>query len=431
MYKVIVCKIKTFPHPNADNIQLGNVKGFQVVIDKNIRDGEIGIYFPTDGQLDIMFAEANDLITRKDEEGNRAGGYFGKNRRVRAQTFRGEKSEGFWIELKSLDFLSSPDTVGQLKEGDQFNELAGVPICNKYFTPATLKGQCKKDGILKRANSCFSKHRDTEQLKYELDFIPVNSIIYLTEKLHGTSGRFGYVLDEVKEPLWKRPFLFLMGKPTINKVYKHLIGTRNMILQDHTDGTNWEQGPLGYRYNVVKDLYGSLYKGEIIYFEIVGYTSDGGNIMSSAPISPLKDKTIRKKYGDIMEFKYGCKRPNADIYVYRIKRTNEDGVSIDLTWQQLKNRCKFLGLKHVPEVFPAPMIMYGNSKKHREQLLTLVESKLENSSLLDDSHISEGIVIRLENKNGVNFLKQKSHIFYMLEGILKNKDDYVDEEEIS
>lgn len=53
------------------------------------------------------------------------------------------------------------------------------------------------------------------------------------------------------------------------------------------------------------------------------------------------------------------------------------------------------------------------------------------SSTLDDGHIREGVVVRVEGP-GVDFhLKYKSFWFCELEGIAKNKDDYVDPEDIS
>ena len=90
--KAVVCRIRTKPHPNADRVQLGDALGFQVVVGLDVEDGTLGIYFPENVCLSKEFAEANpDLMT-----------YFPKNRRVRAQKFRGEISDGFWIHAEKL-----------------------------------------------------------------------------------------------------------------------------------------------------------------------------------------------------------------------------------------------------------------------------------------------------------------------------------------
>jgi len=53
------------------------------------------------------------------------------------------------------------------------------------------------------------------------------------------------------------------------------------------------------------------------------------------------------------------------------------------------------------------------------------------ASTLDDTHIREGVVVRVEKANGtIKAYKHKSNEFKILEGIMKTSDDYVDAEEI-
>ena len=57
---------------------------------------------------------------------------------------------------------------------------------------------------------------------------------------------------------------------------------------------------------------------------------------------------------------------------------------------------------------------------------------VQGNSTLDDTHIREGIVVRLEKANGrMKCYKHKSFEFKVLEGILKQDDNYVDIEDIS
>lgn len=227
-YSAIVSRVKTRPHPNADNLQLALVNGYTVVIGIDVPDGALGVFFPCDGQVSEEFAEANDLIGYTDPDtGERKGGFFAKNRRVRSQKLRGEKSEGYWTTFDSFAFTGYD--MSQLKEGDTFDSLGGIPICNKYYTPATLK-QMNSKQIIKRLNKQFPKHVETEKLQYEVHKIKPGSIIYITEKLHGTSARYAYVRDEkVAERTLRDKILRRPAKVTND--YDFLIGTRNIILK--------------------------------------------------------------------------------------------------------------------------------------------------------------------------------------------------------
>jgi len=121
-YDCIVAKInRIYKHPNADKLQLANILGYQVVVSLESKEGDIGILFPDDGQLSLEYCKANDLIAYKDENGNRKGGYFDDNRRVRAQKFRGERSEAYFAPVDSLLFTGYD--LSKLKIGDKFNEL--------------------------------------------------------------------------------------------------------------------------------------------------------------------------------------------------------------------------------------------------------------------------------------------------------------------
>lgn len=438
-YQAIVCKIQTRPHPNADKLVLGTVHGYQVVVGLDTNEGDLGVFFPTDGQLSPEMCEANDLIGYKDEAtGERRGGFFGKNRRVRSQKFRGEKSDGYWTPLTALEFTGA--NLSELKEGDQFGELNGVAVCNKYFTPATLKAQQAGKGKARRENDLFAKHVDTLQFRNEVDRLPADSIIYLTEKVHGTSGRVGLVKEAVNlpTPKWKRPFAKVFKiKNKTREEHVPLLGTRNTILADHT--VEGFYGSEEFRWNAVEKIVPNLHKGEIIYFELAGFTTTGQPIMAQPSTKELKD--IKKKYGEQMTFSYGQAPGTCGLHVYRITRVNEDGNAVELPWTQVKARCRELGINHVPEFHGAYQLSADEPLTNRmppfegfdtEWLKYEVADLMEGPSLLDESHIREGVVVRAELPDGsTTFLKSKSFTFGVLEGYLKTADDYVDTEEVS
>ena len=105
MYNAYVTTIKNLrKHPNADRLQLGECFGNTVCVNLDYTEGQIGIYFPTDGQLSIEFAEANNLLRKKDENGNNVGAYMDPTKRnVAAIRLRGEKSDGLFLPLTCLE----------------------------------------------------------------------------------------------------------------------------------------------------------------------------------------------------------------------------------------------------------------------------------------------------------------------------------------
>lgn len=88
------------------------------------------MYFPTDGKLGLEFAQKNDLLRRKDENGAPAGGYLDPEKRnIKALKLRGEKSDGLFLPLSCL---ASFTDIKKLQEGDTISVLNGITICEKY-----------------------------------------------------------------------------------------------------------------------------------------------------------------------------------------------------------------------------------------------------------------------------------------------------------
>ena len=186
--KAIVTRITVHPHPNADRLQLGYCFGNQLIVGLDTKDGDLGIYFPTELQLSQEFCEANDLIRRKDEDGKPAGGMFDDNRKVRCQKFRGEKSEGFFAPLSYLQKMGL-DTSG-LKESDCFDTLQGKKICWKFISKATRRGMSSKKNHSKRGETEFFKqHFDTPQFRMNFKEFRAGDLITISCKIHGCATR--------------------------------------------------------------------------------------------------------------------------------------------------------------------------------------------------------------------------------------------------
>lgn len=185
-----------------------------------------------------------------------------------------------------------------------------------------------------------------------------------------------------------------------------------------------------WRFDIMEQLKPHLEKGMNIYLEVFGWANEKP-IMSKHNLSKLKDKRYKKKYGEEITYKYGCLENTCDFHIYRITYVNEQGNELDFTNQQLINWCEARGLNHTLEVHPT--FIYDGDK---EKLTSLVEELTERPDCLtedytDPSHISEGIIIRVDRGTQVPmFLKSKSFVFKCLEGIAKESDE-VDLEEIS
>jgi len=267
-------------------------------------------------------------------------------------------------------------------------------------------------------------------LVYNLDKIEPGDTIIISEKNNGTSTREGNVLVErrLKLTWWQMLFNRLplaVKYPELDRRYEFVVGTRNTIASDWVtqESNDW------YRMEVAEPLRGQLKKGEVVYSEIVGYDSNGKLIMNAQATSKLPE--VRKKYGDVMEYRYGCRWnevgvPQRKKFVYRISNVNEDGIEVDLPWKQMKARAAQLGLEVVPEI-----LVFHEWGGDINVFMELCKDLVCGASTLDDTHIREGVVVRVEKANGtIKAYKHKSNEFKILEGIMKTSDDYVDAEEI-
>lgn len=408
-YNAIVSKIKVAPHPNADRLQLGYVRGARVVVSLETQDDQLGVFFPADGQISAEFATAHDLVARKDAQGNRAGGFFETNRRVRAQNLRGVRSEGFWVPLSYFEFTGYD--VTQLTEGMEFDTLNKIPICNKFYTKATLSVINGKKRV--RFNVDMPEHGETAQFRF-VD-VPTGAYVSVSEKEHGTSFRYGYVDTFTPRKWWQR--LFSRSEYVIKKEY--VLGTRRAILgkkneQEFTGGYYGNGDP--YTIAPAK-LHGKLKPNEIVYGEVVGFLKIGAALFTQ---NAAKLPDVKKQYGENVVFKYGCLPGESKLKVYRIVQDGRD-----LSRFEIERRCEELGVEMVREL--DSLVFDGD----RDALNARVEALLEGPSTFDDSHLREGVCLRIESPHGIRIVKAKSWTFGVLEGYIKDDENYVDAEEVA
>lgn len=435
-YKAIVTKLTNVrPHSNADKVQLATCHGNQVVIGLNHTEGELGCYFPSDGQLSQGFCAANNLFRKPEMNSDPEAkpGMFDENRRVRAQRFRGEISDGFWVPLSNLDFIGGISFV----EGFEFDELNGIQICEKYINPATIKAARENQGKKTRTaktSVMFKEHFDTAHFGKCLHEFDYGQTLIITEKLHGTSGRIGHVQVE-RDLTWLEKIAKRFGVQVKETEWKYLNGTRRVVLEE-TTGTQFHDPTI--RDKAFKLFEGNLRKGETVFFEIVGYESTGASIMPKVDTTKMGDKEFTKRYGKTMPFSYGCGELQSRVYVYRMTLTDEDGHSIDYAWDDVVKRCKELGVDHVPHIRTMTLndlkedlrsaAVMDDIRTVKETFAKLVEVYGSGPSILDETHIKEGVCVRIEGGITNKTYKFKSFEFKVLEGIIKDSG-VVDAEE--
>jgi hypothetical protein len=432
-YTAVIAKIHTRPLLGADKLVIGDVLGYSVIVGIDTPQDALGIFFEAGGQLSDEFCKANNLYRVKDADGKDIGGMFEENRRVKCIKLRGAKSEGFWIPIQSLSFTGY--TIDGLKEGDSFDMFGDVPICRKYETEhQRKKGQTNNVGVkIRKNNPMFVKHYETSAFKKFGVNIPAGAYIMLSEKVHGTSQRTGVVLDSIPNVGWRKVAERILGWFGVdfleNQEWVKLNGTRNTVVEKRK-GEGFH-GAEGFRLTCGDTI--TPRKGELFFYEIVGFTENGAAIMHEQDTSVLKSKAFTKKYGAKMTYKYGCPEGQCAVYVYRIASVNVDGQLTEYSWPMVVARCKELGLKTVPVLEP-PFIYDGDYAALQERVSAHVEgTNLDEvmMSTLDPFTVREGVVVRYEHEDGFGWLKQKSFAFFAMEGLERDNPYFVDREEAS
>ncbi|UUV46490.1 RNA ligase [Bacillus phage vB_BanS-Thrax3] len=416
-YQAYVTTVKKLrKHSNADRLQVAELFGNDVIVSLDVQEGDLGVYFPTDGKLSIEYAEANKLLRSQ-------GGYLDDEKRhVTTIRLRGEKSDGLFMPIKSLEKFAK---VSDLKEGQTIDILNGTLICEKYVPKAKPKKDMPKAKGQKQKKKdevnypFFEQHIDTAQLAYNTRSFKEGDNCVITLKLHGTSQRTAHTVKEHKSKFAK--FLNKIGiKTKTTKVWDYVTGTRRVTLNTtQFDGGYYGSNEFRKQWHDFFD--GKLHKGEEVFYEVVGYVNQDTLIMPECDNKKTKDKEFIKTYGEKTRFTYGCGVGQSDIYVYRMTMTNEDGQVVEYPWHLVKLRCEQMGVKICPEL---DTFQFTTA----DDLMERVNAHVDGVDPIGKTHLREGVIVRIENREKFSAFKQKSFNFKVLEGIIK-ADDVLDIEE--
>ena len=444
MYQAFIVKVSDLrPHTNADRLQIASFFGNDTCVGLDVKIGDIGIYFPSDGQLSVEFCQVHDLVRRKDENGNPAGGYLDPDKRnIKAVKLRGEKSDGLYMPISCLEYTGL-DVEGDIEPGPLSTVINGHEIYQKYIPKTQHRvGNVTAGNRTRKKHApiapLFSEHADTEQLAYNLGAFKSGDEIEITLKMHGTSQRTGYLptLKGYKRTLWDR-ITRKEGTPIYD--WGGVSGTRRVVLENYDGGF---YGSNEFREQHSKKFEGKLHKGETVYYEVVGFTHTGASIMGECSNKKLNDKEFVKQYGETTVFSYGCEPVvsidcddvQSDIYVYRMTMTNEDGFVVEYTPDFMRYRCEQMGVKTVPVLWKGvipenPASAEDATITPGEWIMNVAERFYDGPDPIGKTHIREGVVVRILNRPKFAAFKHKNFAFKVLEGIIKETAEAPDMEE--
>ena len=444
------------PHPNADRLQLAECFGNTVCVSMEYVADQVGVYFPTDGQLSMEFCEQNGLLAVYVDGVNVSGGYMdAEKRNVKTIKLRGEKSDGLFLPLTCLAYTGVD--IDTIKVGDTISVVNGHEICTKYIPKRNHKSHSNtSEGNRTRKKKVpvaplFAEHADTEQLAYNLSAFKPGDLVEITLKMHGTSQRTANLprFDGYKRTLMDR---ILRREGVAQDNWGSVSGTRRVVLADFDGGY---YGSNEFREQHSKFFDGKLHKGETVYYEVVGFTTNGTPIMGDADNKKLNDKEFVKQYGKTTTFSYGCSPdgkktlygrddqgnfeitkdvPQSDIYVYRMTMTNEDGDVVEYTPAFMRYRCEQMGVKTVPVLWYGlipenPGASYDDTITAGEWIKNVAERFYDGPDPIGKTHVREGVVVRIINRPKFCAYKHKNFSFKVLEGIIKEVADAPDMEE--
>ncbi len=245
-HKVEVTRVDSVElHPNADRLDLVRVGGWVCVTGRGtFQAGDICVYIPIDS---VLPPEIEALLFPADSKVKLS------KSRVKTIKLRGCVSQGMCV--KPLD-VGIWDYV---KPGTDVAERLGI---KKFELPVKVNTSPAKRGPKRHDNPHLPKYTDLENIKNYINVFKEGEAVVVTEKIHGTNFRAGWV-PFVARTWWHKVRAWIGRNPKWEFVY----GSRNVQLQSDTQKTFYDDNvyaAMVNKYNLRERLpFGRVYFGEI------------------------------------------------------------------------------------------------------------------------------------------------------------------------
>ena len=338
--QVKVCTIDdVMPHPDpkVERLETVQVAGWSCVTQKGtFKRGDKCVYIPIDSVLPhtveerLFPADAKIKLTKS---------------RVKTIRIRGCVSQGMCVPLTDLAPANTP-------VGKDLTETLGI---TKYEPPRKENSQTQGRKQKRGENPHFRKFTDLENVKWYPEVFAEGDEVVITEKIHGSNFRAGWV-PFVPQTWWEKVKDWFGWNPLWEFVY----GSRNVQLQRKDNPDTYYGTDVYGRVAKEYKLDTRIPKGHVFYGEIYG-------------------PSIQKGYH------YGLKNDELGLVLFDAYDAMEGHY-----WDYTLSREFFemSGLPTVPELYAGPF-----TKSTLDQYVT------GNSVIHDSQKVREGVVIRPLNES--------------------------------
>lgn len=277
-FLIEICEIRNIkPHPNADRLDIAEVKGWQVVVGKDYyTEGDLIIYLPPDTIVPKILHEMLNItnyLASLPKDMNT------EDRRVKAVRLRGEPSYGVIVNIEHVVNDETEEDFNLAVADDKLAEYLGV---YKWVPPVKITAEDAAP-----YHTDFITYTDIENFNNFPNVLFDGEEVVISEKLHGGSSMVGYMLED--------------GQLT------YMAGSHNVRRKESEDGLYW----FPYRKYRIREWLAYLYKKYdkpiIVYGELYGQgvqDMDYGSELSYR----VFDISVGGEYLNFEECRAACER---------------------------------------------------------------------------------------------------------------------------
>lgn len=361
-------------HPSADQLSIAKVYDYDVIIPKNLyKVNDLVVYVPVGSVLSedleaLLFPIGSKIKLDK--------------RRIKAIKIRGVVSQGMLIDPSVVPELVMETLIAEDDVAEKLNITKYQPPISE--APAMMRaGQI----VNKLKNPDFKQYTDIEHGKYyDRNVMTTDEPVIITQKLHGTSARYGWfprpkrnILDRVKAyfgmlPEWE--WCWGSRRAQINsKPSKSHPGFKS-------DKQGCDFGDVYSKIAKQENLKYKIPKGYAVYGEIVGWGIQKGYL-------------------------YNCGKDEHQFWVYDVYNVKDKKW---LDYAEAKALADDWGLIHVPLVYSGPF------RKDTVELL------LDKNVI--SKEINEGVVVKPVNERSSPLMGRVILKYINPEYLLKDQTEF-------